>query len=79
MNISKDEFLDLKSRYALQRNEERSGAIVWMLRSVPPDVIRTKDSFYTLTARDNTGVTHALERYDLASLPQECFGFDVPN
>ncbi|HWF62304.1 MAG TPA: hypothetical protein VN666_18630 [Nitrospira sp.] len=79
VNISKNQFLDLKSRQALQRNEERSGVIVWMLSSVPPDIIRTKDSFYTLTARDNTGVTHALERYDLASLPQKCFGFDVQN
>ena len=78
VNISKDEFLDLKSKQALQRNEERSGVIVWML-NVPPDIIRAKDSFYTLTTRDNMGVTHALERYDLASLPQKCFGFDVPN
>lgn len=79
VNISKDEFLDLKTRQALQRSEERSGVIVWMLKSVPPNIIRTKDSFYALTARDNTGVTHALERYDMASLPQECFGYDFPN
>lgn len=79
VNISRDDLLDLKTRQALQRGEDRSGVIIWMLKSVPPNIIRTKDSFYTLTARDNTGVTRAVERYDLASLPQECFGFNVPD
>ena len=77
INISKDEYLDVKSKQALQKTEERSGALVWMLKGVPLKVIRTKDSFYTLTTRDNTGVIHALERYNLASLPQKCFGFDI--
>ena len=77
INILKDEYLDLKSKQALQKTEERSGVTVWMLRDVQPNIIWTKDSFYTLTVRDNIGVVHALERFNLTSLPQECFGFDV--
>ena len=39
--------------------------------------LQSKNSFYTLTARDNTGVIHALKKFSLASLPQQCSGFEV--
>ena len=39
--------------------------------------LQTKNSFYTLTARDNTGIVHALKKLSLASVPPRCSGFDV--
>jgi hypothetical protein len=77
INISKGEYLDAKSKQALQKKEERSGVTIWMIKNIPFTTIRTKDSVYTLTVRDNAGVVHALERFDLASLPQKCTGFDI--
>jgi hypothetical protein len=77
IQISEDQYLDPKNSEALQKTEARSGVILWMLKGVPLDRIRTKDSSYTLTVRDNIGVAHALDRYTLASLPQKCFGFDL--
>lgn len=76
INISKDEYLDVETKQALQKTGERSGVLVWMLKDLPLNTIRTRGSFYTLTARDNIGVVHALERYTLDSLPQKCSGFD---
>ena len=62
---------------AKEREEDRTkiGQMERMLEAL--NLIRAKYSFYTLTTRDNTGVVHALERYNLASLPQKCFGFDI--
>lgn len=77
INISKDEYLDAQSKQALHKTGERSGVTVWMVKDVPPSMIWTKDSVYTLTARDTSGMVHALESYTLAALPQKCFGFDV--
>jgi hypothetical protein len=77
IKISKDEYLDAKSREAVQRTEARSGVTIWMVKNVPLRTLQTKNSFYTLTARDNTGVVHALKKYSLPSSPQPCSGFEV--
>lgn len=77
ITISRNEYLDAKNEQALQKQEKRSGVTVWMVKNMPLSTIRTKDSVYTLTVRDNAGVVHALEKFDLASLPQECTGFDM--
>ncbi|HJT20791.1 MAG TPA: hypothetical protein VJ746_09985 [Nitrospira sp.] len=77
MSISKDQSFDAKTKQALHKTGERSGATVWMMKGVSPGTLRTKDSVYTLTARDDTGRVHALEKYGLSSVPEKCFGFDV--
>ena len=77
IELSKDTYLDGMSKEAVQKNEERSGVIVWMLRDIRIHTLRTKNSVYTLTARDNAGVVHSLERFTLAALPQQCFEFNV--
>lgn len=76
--ISKDQYLDArKSEQQFQKTGERSGVTVWMVRDTPINRIRTKDSIYTLKARDNMGVAHVLETFTLASSPQACLGFDL--
>src|SRR5262249_16961142 len=74
ITISKDEYLDAKSREAVQRTEERSGVTIWMVNHIPLSDFQTKNSSYTLTARDNTGVVHALKKFSLASSPPQCSG-----
>ncbi|HEU4682882.1 MAG TPA: hypothetical protein VFS39_00080 [Nitrospira sp.] len=74
--VSKAESLDTK-RTTLRKATESSGVTVWMVKLFPLKRILTTGSFYTLTVRDDRGVLHALARYQLASLPQKCFGFDV--
>jgi hypothetical protein len=63
ISISKDDYLDAKSRQAVQRTEERAGVTIWMVKNVPLDALQTQNVFYTLTARDNTGVVHALKKF----------------
>lgn len=77
IQVSKNEYLDAKSKQALQRAEERAGATVWMVKNIPLATVENTQSFYTLTARDNTGVVHALKTFTLSSLPKKCSGFDV--
>jgi hypothetical protein len=77
LTVSKDEYLDAKSKEAVQRTEERSGITIWMVKNIPLGDRQIKNSVYTLTARDNTGVIHALKKFSLASLPQQCSGFEV--
>jgi hypothetical protein len=80
ITISKDQYLDArKSEQEFQKTGERSGVTVWMVRDTPTNRIRTKDSIYTLKARDNRGVAHVLETFTLASSPQACVGFDFMN
>jgi hypothetical protein len=77
ITISKDEYLDAKSGQAVQRTEERSGVTIWMVKNVRLSALQTRSVFYTLTARDDTGVVHALKKFAVASPPQQCTGFDV--
>jgi hypothetical protein len=77
LTVSKDEYLDAKSTEAIQRTEERSGITIWMVKNIPLGDRQIKNSVYTLTARDNTGVIHALKTFSLVSLPQQCSGFQV--
>jgi len=77
INISKQEALDVKSRQTFEKSEERSGVTVWMVRGVPLNAMQVQGSSYTLTARDNIGVRHALERFEIASPPKRCSGFDI--
>ncbi len=74
INISQNESLEAK-REPLHKTGDRSGVTVWMVKGVSLLPNRTKDSFYTLTVRDESGMVHALERYKLVSLPEKCFGF----
>ena len=67
----------MSSKKALQKNEDRSGLIIWLVKNIPVSRLWAKGSSYTVTARDHAGVVHALQRFDLASLPQKCFGFEV--
>jgi hypothetical protein len=77
IDISKDQYLDASSKKALQKNEDRAGLIIWLVKNIPVSRLWAKGSSYTVTARDHAGVVHALQRFDLASLPQKCFGFEV--
>lgn len=77
ITISKDELLDVKSRQAIQRTEERSGVTIWMIKHIPVSQIENKNAFFTLTARDDAGVVHALKKFSLTSPPQPCSGFDI--
>lgn len=77
MTLSKDDLLDAKTRTAVQRTEERSGVIIWMVKNVSQRALQAKDSFYTLTGRDDTGVVHALKKFTATDTAQPCSGFDI--
>ncbi|HTL62074.1 MAG TPA: hypothetical protein VL261_10550 [Nitrospira sp.] len=77
IKISSGEYLDAKTRQAVQRTQELSGVTVWMIKQAPLSTIQDDKADYTLTARDNTGVVHALKPFNLTVSPQPCFGFDV--
>jgi hypothetical protein len=77
LTISSDEYLDRKSQQAVQRTEERSGVTIWMVKDMPASALKAKNSSYTLTARDDTGAVHALKKFSVASLPQQCSGFEM--
>jgi hypothetical protein len=47
------------------------------MRVAPLSTIQNNQSFYTLTARDNTGVVHALKKFSVTASPEKCFGFDI--
>ena len=77
ITISKDELLEAKSRQAIQRTQERSGVTIWMAKNVAVNALQTKNSSYTLTARDDTGVVHALKKFSLPASSEQCSGFEV--
>jgi hypothetical protein len=77
IKIPSGEYLDAKTAQAIQRSQEVSGVMVWMIKHTQLSTIQTNKSDYTLTARDNTGVVHALMPFSLTDSPQRCFGFDV--
>jgi hypothetical protein len=77
ITISRDQYLDVQTRRAVQRTEERTGVTVWMVKNIPLRTLETTNATYTLTAKDNTGVAHALENFRLPSSGQSCSGFDV--
>jgi len=47
------------------------------MRVAPLSTIQNNQSFYTLTARDNTGVVDALKKFSVTAFPEKCFGFDI--
>ena len=77
VTISRDEYLDTKTKQAVDRTEERSGVTVWMVKNMPAGTLQAQNSSYTLTARDDMGAVHALKKFNAASLPQQCSGFEV--
>ena len=77
IKIPKNEYLDSKAKQAVQTAEEISGVTVWMVKNAPLSTIQNNQSFYTLTARDNTGVIHALKKFSVTASPEKCFGFDI--
>ncbi len=77
IKIPEDDYLDAKTTQAVQTSAKFSGVTVWMVKSTPLGTIQHDQSSYTLTARDNTGVVHALKPFNLSASQQKCFGFDV--
>jgi low affinity Fe/Cu permease len=77
IKIPRDEYLDAKTTQAIQTSATFSGVTVWMVKSTPLSTIQHNQSSYTLTARDNTGVVHALKPFNLSPSQHRCFGFDV--
>ncbi len=76
LEVSREELLNVK-RGPLDKGGERSGATVWMVKYLPPAKMRTAETRYTLTVKDDSGMMHALKSYRLSTLPQSCSGFDV--
>lgn len=77
VTIARDAYLDAKSKQAVERMQQRSGVIVWMVKNMPAGTLEAENASYTLTARDDMGAVHALKKFTLASLPQQCSGFEV--
>jgi hypothetical protein len=77
IRIPNGEYLDAKTMQPVERTQEVSGVIVWMIKDTPLGTMQKNPSDYTLTVRDNTGVVHALKPFSLAESPRRCFGFDV--
>lgn len=77
VTISRDQYLDAKTKQAVDRSEERSGVTIWMVKNMPAGTLQAKNSSYTLTARDDTGAVHALKKFSVASLPRQCSGFEM--